>query len=461
MKKSRKMLGLIAAGLIGAGSVFSGVAVTGVIQEAEVFAATDVAINATNFPDANFRKYVSENIDANGDSKLSESEIAICKEINCGEIAISSLKGIEYFTALTHLDCHSNGLNSLDVSRNTALTHLSCYSNNLGSLDVRKNTALTYLECGGNNLSSLDVSKNRLLTSLSCYSNNLRSLDVSKNMGLDWLWCNNNELSSLDISKNTKLTGVNVYYQERDVIASNGEILISALSPSIVSSKITNLQGATLFGNKLVKITRNTITYDYKTGYKNEKMNVTLNVTHKKNGWVNENGGWKYYKDGKAYTGWHKMGKAEGEKTEHWSYFGKDGKLYTGWRNMGKNEGEKTAHWSYFGDNGWLRTGWQQMGKGTKNPDGNAKKHWSYFGSNGWLRTGWQWMDKSQGEKTPHWSYFGGNGWLRTGMVTLGKADGEKVTHKSYFGGNGWLVTNKRFSVAGKTYTADGRGWIK
>ena len=46
-------------------------------------------------------------------------------------------------------------------------------------------------------------------------------------------------------------------------------------------------------------------------------------------------------------------------------------------------------------------------------------------------------------------------------MVTLGKADGEKITHKSYFGNNGWLVTSKRFSVAGRTYTADGRGWIK
>ena len=56
-----------------------------------------------------------------------------------------------------------------------------------------------------------------------------------------------------------------------------------------------------------------------------------------------------------------------------------DVKIYTGWKNMGKNEGEKTAHWSYFGPNGWLRTGWQQMGKGTNNPDGNAKKHWSYL----------------------------------------------------------------------------------
>lgn len=187
-------------------------------------------------------------------------------------------------------------------------------------------------------------------------------------------------------------------------------------------------------------------------------------ATNKKNGWKNENGGWKYYKDGVAYKGWHKMGKAEGEKTEHWSYFGKDGKIYTGWRKMGKAESEKTEHWSYFGPNGWLRTGWQQMGKGTGNPDGNAAKHWSYFGANGWLRTGWVQLGKGtsepDGNSAKHWSYFGGNGWLRTGMVTLGKADGEKVTHKSYFGNNGWLVVNKKFSFNEKNYSADGKGWV-
>lgn len=153
-----------------------------------------------------------------------------------------------------------------------------------------------------------------------------------------------------------------------------------------------------------------------------------------KNGWKNENGGWKYYKNGIIYTGWHKMGAAEGEKTEHWSYFARDGKVYTGWRKMGAAQGEKNEHWSYFGPNGWMRTGWQQMGKGTNNPDGNNAKHWSYFGS---------------------------NGWLRTGLVTLGKADGESVTHKSYFGNNGWLVTNKKFTLSGKTFTADSRGWVK
>ena len=168
-----------------------------------------------------------------------------------------------------------------------------------------------------------------------------------------------------------------------------------------------------------------------------------------KNGWIYENGGYKYYNNGIVYTGWHWMGSAEGEKTPHWSYFDKDGKMYTGWKYMGKNEGEETAHWSYFGDNGWLRTGWVQLGKGTANPDGNAAAHWSYFGDNGWLRTGWVQLGKGtanpDGNAAVHWSYFGDNGWLRTGWVQLGKGtanpDGNAAAHWSYFGNNGWLRT--------------------
>ena len=203
---------------------------------------------------------------------------------------------------------------------------------------------------------------------------------------------------------------------------------------------------------------------DSKTGKFSKK------VLWEKVGWVNE-GGAKYYskKNGKAYTGWHYMGAAEGETTPHWSYFGYNGVLYTGWRKMSRREGENKEHWSYFGDNGWLRTGWQQMGKGTKNPDGNAAKHWSYFGPNGWLRTGWQQMGKGtsnpDGNTAKHWSYFGDNGWLRTGLQSMGRGtsnpDGYSPKHLSYFGNNGWLVTNRKFSVAGRTYTADGRGWAR
>ena len=201
--------------------------------------------------------------------------------------------------------------------------------------------------------------------------------------------------------------------------------------------------------------------------------NVQKNAkTTAKKGWVRENGGMKYYKDGKAYTGWHYMTKAEGEKTPHWSYFGNDGIIRTGWQQMGKGtgnpDGNAAKHWSYFGTNGWLRTGWQQMGKGTGNPDGNSSKHWSYFGGNGWLRTGWVQLGKGtsepDGNSAKHWSYFGSNGWLRTGMQDMGKGtknpDGNAAKHKSYFGDNGWLVTNRLLSFAGTTYLADSRGWL-
>ena len=46
-----------------------------------VFAAGDVAIDETNFPDKNFRKYVEDNFDTSKDDPLSADEIAAAKDI--------------------------------------------------------------------------------------------------------------------------------------------------------------------------------------------------------------------------------------------------------------------------------------------------------------------------------------------------------------------------------------------
>ena len=59
-----------------------------------------INVNPTNFPDDNFRKYVLEKIDKDGDGRLREGDISACKEIDCSCCEINSLKGIEYFTAL-------------------------------------------------------------------------------------------------------------------------------------------------------------------------------------------------------------------------------------------------------------------------------------------------------------------------------------------------------------------------
>ena len=120
--------------------------------------------------------------------------------------SLTSLRGIEYFEALTKLNCNRNSLPELDVSQNTELTELRCEYNSLTELDISQNTELTELRCEYNSLTKLDVSQNTELTVLRCQYTSLTELDVSQNTKLTTLVCGNNPLTELDVSKNTKLT---------------------------------------------------------------------------------------------------------------------------------------------------------------------------------------------------------------------------------------------------------------
>ena len=137
-------------------------------------------------------------------TSLNVSSCTALTNLYCDENQLTSLN-VSDCTSLTTLWCYSNQLTSLDLSKNTALTKLLCNSNQLTSLDVSKNTSLTELGCGINRLTSLDVSKNTALTELSCNDNQLTSLDVSKNTALTKFVCNENQLTNLDVSQNTAL----------------------------------------------------------------------------------------------------------------------------------------------------------------------------------------------------------------------------------------------------------------
>ena len=178
--------------------------------------STDIAIDATNFPDENFRNWLLEQ-DYGQDGKLTEEEIGGITRIEVFGYGIKDLTGIGVFTALAELYCSSNQLTSLDVSKNTALQILCCHYNQLTALDVSNNTALTYLDCGYNQQTSLDVSKNTALETLYCNNNQLTALDVSKNTALTALDCSSNQLTSLDVSKNTAV--VNLYCNSNQLTA--------------------------------------------------------------------------------------------------------------------------------------------------------------------------------------------------------------------------------------------------
>ena len=243
-----------------------------------------IAIDATNFPDENFRAVVAgTDIDKDADGKLSEEEIAAVMGLDVKKKNIASLKGIEFFTALTELYCGANQLTSLDVSKNTALKELncsnnqltslyvnantaiedlSCNNNQLKSLNVKNNTALKWLNCSGNQLTSLNVDNNTALTSLSCYNNQLKSLDVRYNTALTKLLCNDNQLTTLDMWKNTAM---------EELFCENNQLT------TLNVSKNTALTKLWCYNNRLksLDVSNNTVLkYLYCSGNQLTRLNV-------------------------------------------------------------------------------------------------------------------------------------------------------------------------------------------
>jgi Secretion system C-terminal sorting domain len=155
----------------------------------------------TAIPDINFEnKLIVLGIDSGlPDGQVLTSQINTITSLDVANSTIADLTGIQGFINLIDLNCNSNQLNNLDVSKNVVLTNLACKSNQINSLNVSKNVVLTNLACKSNQLSSLDVSQNVTLTSLDCSFNKLINLDVSKNVALTSLDCSNNILNGLNL----------------------------------------------------------------------------------------------------------------------------------------------------------------------------------------------------------------------------------------------------------------------
>ena len=159
-----------------------------------------IAINEKNFPDEAFRDYVRAELDPNRSGILTPEEIAGITNIACSNEEIKDLKGIEFFTELTRLECIGNSLTSIDVSKNVKLKQLLCGKNDLTSIDVSKNTELSTLNCSRNtNLASLDVSNNTKLKTLDCSNTKISELDVTANAKLIDLTVTFSQIKQLDL----------------------------------------------------------------------------------------------------------------------------------------------------------------------------------------------------------------------------------------------------------------------
>ena len=125
-----------------------------------VFLSANLFGQNVNIPDANFKAYLVGNtaINTNGDTDIQVSEASVFNgAIDCSNLFISDLTGIEAFTSLIDLVCNENQLISLDVSQNIVLEGLSCGNNLITSLNLSLNTALYVLYCPENQISCLNI----------------------------------------------------------------------------------------------------------------------------------------------------------------------------------------------------------------------------------------------------------------------------------------------------------------
>lgn len=164
---------------------------TPALDEGDVFsapaaeAATEVAVNTANFPDAVFRNYILENFDTDKNNALSDAEIKAVTEINVKGLGIANLKGVERFTALKELNASDNKLKSVDLTKNTKLTYVNVSKNSLsGTLNLSKCTSMVYVVYSNNALTKVTMPDKKYLKKVDYIDASYNKFTSQANAGL-------------------------------------------------------------------------------------------------------------------------------------------------------------------------------------------------------------------------------------------------------------------------------------
>lgn len=186
-------------------------------------------------PDDNFRKFINGKF---FDGKMKDEETvttamkktlaAYTDVLDVRGLGIVNLKGLEFFTGITELDCSHNKLQLLDLSvvkqlkrfngsyNNlmeitfapvNVLEKIDCSNNNLVMLNVAGFTNVLELDCSNNRIGILNVAGLHQLKKLDCSDNALSVLSVDSLLALEELYCDGNGIVNLNVSalKNLKV----------------------------------------------------------------------------------------------------------------------------------------------------------------------------------------------------------------------------------------------------------------
>lgn len=182
------------------------------IAEENATTYPEVKLDATNFPDEDFRNFIADTCDTNKDDILQSDEIRAAKVLSTdSEVYFSSAKGIEHLKNLKKFSAPMAGFSAIDVSQNTKLQILEIGSNeDLASIDVSNNKVLRILDISGSKIAAIDVSNNPELRWLYAFDCPMTSVDVSHNAKLKRLDMAGTPLASIDVTNNPKLQALNI-----------------------------------------------------------------------------------------------------------------------------------------------------------------------------------------------------------------------------------------------------------
>ncbi|WP_299116498.1 T9SS type A sorting domain-containing protein [uncultured Winogradskyella sp.] len=110
-----------------------------------VFLTTTANAQYTAIPDANFEAALAAYDDISNDGQVPTNSINTLTFLNVSNNNITSLNGIQDFTALEQLEFNDNDIQTVDLSQNVSLQRLRSYSNPLINLDLSHNTQLIEL----------------------------------------------------------------------------------------------------------------------------------------------------------------------------------------------------------------------------------------------------------------------------------------------------------------------------
>lgn len=173
--------------------------VTATYEGAALTCAVPVGIP---FEDENFKQYMLSNFDFNKDGAVTGDEALSVESISCSNQGIKSLRGIEYCSNLTSLDCSKNTLGSLDVSCFPDLTDLRCNECSLSSLYFGDSDKLVNINVDKNKLKEIDLSKMSNLKTLYANDNKFQEIGPIPSEVLKSVMVVGNNLSGvLDLSR--------------------------------------------------------------------------------------------------------------------------------------------------------------------------------------------------------------------------------------------------------------------